>query len=320
MLLSIKRFYRFSLSHTSGLSAWEGFCLNTTQLECFLAVASNLNFSRAAEQLRLTQPAVSHQINSLEDELGVKLFNRTSKSVRLTQAGYLYTQYAGEILRLFNVSKGRLKAAREEQQRILGIGCRNTLEMRLLASALAELRRTEPGFVPAFRVVPHNALENLLYDGEIQIMPTFKENAPRRAVYRELSVCRVVCAVAEGHPLAGRECVSAQDMLESGLIAVSRPDASPRSVTAVQNQLIAGSEPGGIIFSESLEALSSVVAAGFAAAVLADTPGIRISGVRYIPVEGADECSYGAAYMADELTPLLRSLMRILVKYSGGAE
>ena len=81
-----------------------------------------MNFSRAAEQLRLTQPAVSHQINSLEDELGVKLFQRTSKSVRLTQEGYLYTQYAGEILRLFNVSKGRLRATREEQQRILGIG------------------------------------------------------------------------------------------------------------------------------------------------------------------------------------------------------
>ena len=47
-----------------------------------------MNFSRAAEQLRLTQPAVSHQINSLEDELGVKLFQRTSKSVRLTQEGY----------------------------------------------------------------------------------------------------------------------------------------------------------------------------------------------------------------------------------------
>ena len=75
--------------------------MNTTQLECFLAVANCLNFSRAAEQLRLTQPAVSHQISTLEDELGVKLFKRTSKSVRLTQEGYLYTQYAGEIMRLF---------------------------------------------------------------------------------------------------------------------------------------------------------------------------------------------------------------------------
>ena len=58
--------------------------MNTTQLECFLAVSDTLNFSRAAERLRLTQPAVSHQINALEDELGVKLFQRSSKSVRLT--------------------------------------------------------------------------------------------------------------------------------------------------------------------------------------------------------------------------------------------
>ena len=57
--------------------------MNTTQLECFLAVADCLNFSKAAERLRLTQPAVSHQIKSLEDELEVELFNRSSKSVRM---------------------------------------------------------------------------------------------------------------------------------------------------------------------------------------------------------------------------------------------
>ena len=61
--------------------------MNTTQLECFVEVANYLNFSKAAQQLRLSQPAVSHQINTLEDELGVKLFHRTSKSVRLTQEG-----------------------------------------------------------------------------------------------------------------------------------------------------------------------------------------------------------------------------------------
>ena len=48
--------------------------MNTVQLECFLAVAEYLNFSRAAESLKITQPAVSHQITSLEDELGARLF------------------------------------------------------------------------------------------------------------------------------------------------------------------------------------------------------------------------------------------------------
>lgn len=78
--------------------------LNTTQLECFLAVANCLNFSRAAEQLRLTQPAVSHQISTLEDELGVKLFKRTSKSVRLTRRG-IYTRSTRGRLCAFSTSR-----------------------------------------------------------------------------------------------------------------------------------------------------------------------------------------------------------------------
>lgn len=282
-----------------------------------MAVANTLNFSRAAERLRLTQPAVSHQISSLEDELGVKLFHRTSKSVRLTQEGYLYTQYAGEILRLFNASKGRLKAAREENQRVLGIGCRNTLELRLLTGVLSELRREDTrGFVPSLRVVPHDALENLLYDAEIQIMPTFKEGAPKRAVYREMSRCGVVCAVSQDSELVGRKQVSVVDISQSGRIAISRPEAAPRAALAVQNQLIADMNPNDIIFCESVEILSYVVASGFASAVLVDTPGIRVSGVEYIPVEGTETVSYGAAYMAEEMTELLRRFLEIFASMS----
>lgn len=282
-----------------------------------MAVANTLNFSRAAERLRLTQPAVSHQISSLEDELGVKLFHRTSKSVRLTQEGYLYTQYAGEILRLFNASKGRLKAAREENQRVLGIGCRNTLELRLLTGVLGELRREDArGFVPSLRVVPHDGLENLLYDAEIQIMPTFKEGAPKRAVYREMSKCSVVCAVSPDSELVGRKQVSVVDISQSGRIAISRPEAAPRAALAVQNQLIADMNPNDIIFCESVEILSYVVASGFASAVLVDTPGIRVSGVEYIPVGGTETVSYGAAYMAEEMTELLRRFLEIFASMS----
>lgn len=290
--------------------------MNTTQLECFMAVANTLNFSRAAEQLRLTQPAVSHQINSLEDELGVRLFKRTSKSVRLTQEGYLYTQYAGEILRLFNVSKGRLRETRAEQQRILGIGCRNTLELRLLTRAVRELKGEVEAFIPSYRVVAHDSLENLLLDGEIQLMPTFRENAPKQAAYRELALCPIVCAVPADSELADRSILSVEEIASSRHIAISRPNASPRTVTLVQNQLIAEKEPGSIIFCDSLELLSAVVSSGFASAVMAATPGTRVNGVKYIPVEGTEPVSYGAAYMTEELSPVLRRLMQVLIKHS----
>ena len=56
--------------------------MNTTQLECFVTVAENLNFARAAAILHITQPAVTHQIVSLEGELDAKLFIRTTRSVK----------------------------------------------------------------------------------------------------------------------------------------------------------------------------------------------------------------------------------------------
>lgn len=165
-----------------------------------MAVSNFLNFSRAAEQLRITQPAVSHQINTLEDELGVKLFYRTSKRVRLTQAGHLFSQYAREILSLSRMSKARLKEGQDSSVLRFGIGCRSFLELRLLGPVLGQLREEFPQLMPVLRLVPFDSLENLLEDGDVQVMFTFQETAPKRAVYRELSRRAVVCVCGKDHP------------------------------------------------------------------------------------------------------------------------
>lgn len=68
--------------------------MNEHQLQCFLAVAKHCNFSRAAKEVFLSQPALSYQISHLEKELGVKLFARTTTSVRLTEAGRVFEPYA----------------------------------------------------------------------------------------------------------------------------------------------------------------------------------------------------------------------------------
>lgn len=83
--------------------------MNTFQLECFLAVAENLNFARAAEQLNITQPAVTHQIRSLEQELNTKLFHRTTRSVSLTSAGILLMDDARQILQISLRAKNRFR-------------------------------------------------------------------------------------------------------------------------------------------------------------------------------------------------------------------
>ncbi len=79
--------------------------MNTMQPICFLTVAETLNFARAAEQLHVTQPAVTQQIHSLETELNLRLFRRTTRNVELTQEGLIFLGDAKSIVEIFERAK-----------------------------------------------------------------------------------------------------------------------------------------------------------------------------------------------------------------------
>ena len=79
--------------------------MNTTQLECFVSLASTLNFAKTAEQVYLTQPAVTKEIQSLESELSAKLFIRTTRSVSLTDVGRQFLPEANSILNSYYHAK-----------------------------------------------------------------------------------------------------------------------------------------------------------------------------------------------------------------------
>ena len=83
------------------------------QLRCFVAVAEELHFGRAAVRLHMTQPPLSRQVHLLEQRLGVRLLDRTSRSVRMTSAGRSFLADARQILRLAeNASLAARRAAR----------------------------------------------------------------------------------------------------------------------------------------------------------------------------------------------------------------
>lgn len=287
--------------------------MNTTQLECFMAVSNFLNFSRAAQVLRITQPAVSHQINTLEDELGVKLFQRTSKSVRLTREGYLFSHYAGEILKLSDLSKTRVRASLQEMPTRLGIGCRNMLELRILRPALEQLRRNDPQVLPLLRLIPFDSLENLLAEGDIQMMFATRSSAPKRARYRELLRCPAVCICGESHPLASRETLTAEELRhQSGRIAVGRPPICPPDLFAIQSRVVAGRAETELLFCDNQEVIYTLVQTGYAFAIMADFPTARLPGVRYIPLPEFDPLSFGAVYLPEERSPALRQMLNYL--------
>ena len=126
--------------------------MNTVQLECFVAVAEYLNFSKASRELKITQPAVSHQIQTLEEELGAKLFNRTSKSVTLTPEGSLFLPDAQLILKTALTAKGRLGS--RDHFISLELGCHNYMELNLFPPILKKLSEEFPLLRPNIHLVP----------------------------------------------------------------------------------------------------------------------------------------------------------------------
>ncbi|WP_321015418.1 LysR family transcriptional regulator [Hungatella effluvii] len=130
--------------------------MNTFQLSCFLAVAETLSFARAAEQLSITQPAVTHQIHSLETELNVKLFVRTTRTVNLTQEGTLFLNDARNILALTIRATKRFENPLEQEIQLFSIGCHSYSHMFLLADVLrlsngasGASRRAVPAALPS---------------------------------------------------------------------------------------------------------------------------------------------------------------------------
>ena len=294
--------------------------MNTTQLECFVTVANFLNFSRAAEQLRITQPAVSHQINSLEDELGVKLFHRTSKSVRLTQEGFLFLQYAGEILKLSALSKARLKQARATLPTRLVIGCRNMMELRFLSPALQTMRQTDSSLLPVLRLIPFDSLENLLRDGDIDVLFSFQPPDSSRLKTRLLARCPVMCVCSPDHPLAEYDRLTVEQLHSGGRIAVCRPPISPQPIFTLQGQAAGSREPGQILFCDQQEVSFTLAEAGYAFTVTADLPHARISGLRYIPVPEFPALPFYAVFLADNRRRSLRQFLDLLTVSPESAE
>lgn len=285
-----------------------------------MSVASFLNFSRAAEQLRITQPAVSHQINTLEDELGVKLFHRTSKSVRLTQEGFMFTQYAGEILKISAFSKARMKEMQQVTQKRLMIGCRNTAELRLLVPALAKLRELSPDVLPILRLIPHDTLESLLSDGEIHVIFTFeKDSVPPKARYRELMRCQPVCVFNPEHPLAKCESLTLEQLREAGRIATCRPPECPPPLFAIQSLVTGSRETQQILFCDNQELLIPMVLAGYAFSVSVDLPNTLPPELVKVLLSEFDPLSFGALYLPESGGSALRLFLDLFEESLNGS-
>jgi DNA-binding transcriptional LysR family regulator len=116
-----------------------------SQIRCFLAVAEELHFSRAAERLNMTQPPLSRQIRLLEHHVGTQLLDRNSRGVRLTAAGHAFFPEAARILRLAEEAAATARRVGKGEQGALAIGFTASFGYGLLPEIVRRLRGRVPG-------------------------------------------------------------------------------------------------------------------------------------------------------------------------------
>lgn len=149
--------------------------MNSQQLQCFLCVADKLNFTKAAEELYLSTPTVTHHIKNLEEELNTTLFIRTSRMVKLTEAGTIFYSDAKEIMSKMDVAEKRVKKITEQNTSFILIGCTSNAELVYMENLLHDLHIKYPHVYPKIIVSDYFSLRSLFNNRQIDIVLATKE-------------------------------------------------------------------------------------------------------------------------------------------------
>lgn len=178
--------------------------MNTQQLECFATLAKTLNYARTAEQLSMTQPAVSRQIKSLENELGVQLFQRTTRSVTLTQIGWQFLPDARQILEIYYRSKEWMESFHKSQRNVLRIGYADSHANWLISKILTPLLETQDNILPELALDQTDANLHRLAVNQLDLVIGMKDAkfSDEAIDFVKLHDDGFICVVSKAHALA----------------------------------------------------------------------------------------------------------------------
>jgi len=203
--------------------------LNLYELNIFIHAAETENFSEAARRLRLTQPAISLNIKSLERQLGIDLFQNVGRNVVLTDAGRSLLPMAHELVTLASQIEESVCALRGQVVGQLNIGCAATAGRYILPTIIGRFRQLYPEVRISVTNADAQSLPQRLLDGRIHLGLTCVAEKHPDMEYHELMNDELVLIVSPQHPWAKTGGVSLRDLTTQELI-LRQPGAGSRQI------------------------------------------------------------------------------------------
>ncbi|MEU2038254.1 LysR family transcriptional regulator [Nocardia niwae] len=256
------------------------------QMRYVVAVAETNSFTRAAERCLVVQSALSHQIARLERELGARLFERTSRRVRLTPAGAAFLPAARQCLDAAERAAAEVAAAVGEVRGRLAVGLIPTVAAVDIPEALRDFRGRHPHVRISLRVGASEELVERVVQGAIDVaflgLPVTAR--PRGVAAHELARDRLVAVVARDHPLAGAPTVDLRRL--SSEIFVDLPAGTAGRLQSDHAFAAAGLDRDVAFEVTSADYIARLVRPGLAVAMLPSAYTPQLEGV--VTIEVAD--------------------------------
>ncbi|ERP91362.1 D-alanyl-D-alanine endopeptidase [Marinobacter sp. ES-1] len=257
-------------------------------LRCFLAVAEELHFARAAEKLHIEQSPLSRAIKELEEDLGEQLFVRTSRSTRLTRAGKLFLEHVPRVFTALEQARDSVKAAANGFHGQLRIALSDGVTPSRLPTLLAMCRQEEPEVeIRLFEVPLSQQLKGLqddLYDVGFAQSDEVGEGIVVEAVWTD----PIMVAVPSRHPLLTHKRIPLEEVLRYPLVLCD-PQACEGHARQI-DRLLRRVEQEPMIAERvaSCDLMMALVSAGFALGLAgaAHITASRESGVVARPLSG----------------------------------
>ncbi len=191
----------------------QSFTIDFRHLETFCRVAALKSFSRAADDLFLTQPTVSGHILSLERSLSLRLFDRTGREIRLTKAGEMFLRYASKIL---TVRKDLLNALSEFSQGIRGelsLGASTIPGEYLLPRLMGDFKREHPRFTLSLKISDTKNIVQELLQGHIEFGLIGAKVDHPSLLHENFEEDEIIVIAPSDHPLSRKRSVGFEDLL-----------------------------------------------------------------------------------------------------------
>ena len=194
------------------------------RLQVFHTVARLLSFTKAAETLHMTQPAVTFQIRQLEEYFNTRLFDRTHNKINLTAAGERVFQYADKIISLYSEMENNVREITGDVSGILIIGASTTIAEYVLPQFLGEFKERHPNINLRLRVSNSLGIVHMVEDNSVDVgiveSPITNKNLAVEVCWHD----KLVFISLPNHPLAKKSSITGQDLI--GLSFVAREEGS----------------------------------------------------------------------------------------------